>query len=473
MHKHIVILIILSLFMGNAYLCTGQEMPSRKKVGLVLGGGGAKGAAEVGVLKVLEEAGIPIDYIAGTSIGAIVGGLYSIGYDVEDLDSLFRNQDWIFLLSDQVKRESTALLSKEEKEKYLLHVPFSKERKVSLPSGYVTGQNIVNLFSKLTVGYHWVDDFSKLPIPFRCVTVDLVEGREAVLSSGSLPMAMRASMSIPGVFAPVEWDDMLLVDGGALNNLPVDVVREMGAEVIICVDLSTGWKNREELKSVSTVVDQLISIMAQPKYRKNKTDADLYINPSLKGFTAASFQSEAIDTMIVRGEQAAREKWDDLLALRNFIYHNNDNVSSEPSDKAQRPHYDRNYPVSKIRIEGIEGKEEEWIRKKIPLQEQSEISPEEVDRTLSMLQGLDIFSRVEYRLENTAPYDLVFLLEPKEHRRINIGARIDTEELASILTNISNNQQLSTLHHYTVTACISRNPYLETEYEFGHLFVAK
>lgn len=139
-----------------------------------------------------------------------------------------------------MKREAKSFLSKEEKEKYWLHIPFSKERKVSLPTGYVTGQNIVNLFSKLTVGYHQVEDFSKLPTPFCCVTVDLVAGREVVLASGSLPMAMRASMSIPGMFAPVEWNNMLLVDGGALNNLPVDVVRDMGAEVIICVDLSTG-----------------------------------------------------------------------------------------------------------------------------------------------------------------------------------------------------------------------------------------
>ena len=297
-----------------------QSQHFRKKVGLVLGGGGAKGAAEVGVLKVLEEADIPIDYIAGTSIGAIVGGLYAIGYDAADIDSLYRNQNWIFLLSDQVKRESETFLSKEEREKYIVHIPLSKERKVSLPAGYVKGQNIFNLFSKLTVGYHQVDDFSNLPIPFRCVAVDLVDGKEVVFSSGSLPMAMRASMSIPGVFAPVEWKGKMLVDGGALNNLPVDVAKEMGADVIICVDLSTGWKKKEELKSPSAVVEQLIGMMGQTKYRKNMAEADLYINPSLKGFSAASFQPEAIDTMIQRGELAARQKWGELMDLKKYIY---------------------------------------------------------------------------------------------------------------------------------------------------------
>ena len=453
-----------------------QQLHPRKKVGLVLGGGGAKGAAEVGVLKVLEEADIPIDYIAGTSIGAIVGGLYAIGYDAADIDSLYRNQDWLFLLSDQVKRESETFLSKEEREKYIVHIPLSKERKVSLPTGYVKGQNIFNLFSKLTVGYHQVDDFSNLPIPYRCVAVDLVDGKEVVFSSGSLPMAMRASMSIPGVFAPVEWKGKMLVDGGALNNLPVDVAREMGADVIICVDLSTGWKKKEELKSASSVVDQLIAMMGQTKYRKNKMETDLYINPSLKGFTAASFQPEAIDTMIQRGELAARQKWGELMDLKKTIYADacdSVNIQIMPHEKPQKPSHTEVYHIGSICIEGIGGEEEEWIRKKIALRDDSEVSPEEIDGTLAMLRGLNIFSRVEYRLSNDEPYELVFMLEPNESRRISVGARFDTQDLATVIAQISNNQQFSTRHHYALTGRISRNPFLEMKYAYGNLFGAK
>ena len=446
-----------------------QSQHSRKKVGLVLGGGGAKGAAEVGVLKVLEEADIPIDYIAGTSIGAIVGGLYAIGYDAADIDSLYRNQDWIFLLSDQVKRESETFLSKEEREKYIVYIPLSKERKVSLPAGYVKGQNIFNLFSKLTVGYHQVDDFSNLPIPFRCVAVDLVDGKEVVFSSGSLPMAMRASMSIPGVFAPVEW-----------NNLPVDVAKEMGADVIICVDLSTGWKKKEELKSPSAVVEQLISMMGQTKYRKNMAEADLYINPSLKGFSAASFQPEAIDTMIQRGELAARQKWGELMDLKKYIYADvpdsimqNEILKDQKLLKLQKPLHTEAYHIGRIRIEGIGGEEEEWIRKKIALRDDSEVTPGDIDATLAMLRGLNIFSRVEYRLSNDEPYELVFMLEPNESRRISVGARFDTQDLASVIAQISNNQQFSTRHHYALTGRISRNPFLEMKYAYGNLFGAK
>ena len=217
-----------------------QASAQRKKVGLVLGGGGAKGAAEIGVLKVLEEADIPIDYIVGTSIGSIVGGLYSIGYNAHELDSLYRSQDWLFLLKDEVNRKDWTFLSREEREKYLLHVSLSGKKKPSLLSGAVAGQNIYNLFSNLTIGYHNVPSFSKLPIPFSCVAVDIVSGNEVILDSGSLPMAMRSSMSIPGVFLPVERGNGLLIDGGALNNFPADIVKKMGADILIGVDLSTG-----------------------------------------------------------------------------------------------------------------------------------------------------------------------------------------------------------------------------------------
>ena len=480
--RMILCLLFLLGFMWHTPMQALQPMHSspslhpRKKVGLVLGGGGAKGAAEVGVLKVLEEAGIPIDYIAGTSIGAIVGGLYAIGYDAADIDSLYRNQDWLFLLSDQVKRESETFLSKEEREKYIVHIPLSKERKVLLPTGYVKGQNIFNLFSKLTVGYHQVDDFSNLPIPYRCVAVDLVDGKEVVFSSGSLPMAMRASMSIPGVFAPVEWKGKMLVDGGALNNLPVDVAREMGADVIICVDLSTGWKKKEELKSPSAVVEQLIGMMGQTKYRKNMAEADLYINPSLKGFSAASFQPEAIDTMIQRGELAARQKWGELMDLKKYIYAeacDSVNIQIMSHEKLQKPSHTEVYHIGSIRIEGIDGEEEEWIRKKIALRDDSEVSPQEIDGTLAMLRGLNIFSRVEYRLSNDEPYELVFMLEPNESRRISVGARFDTQDLATVIAQISNNQQFSTRHHYALTGRISRNPFLEMKYAYGNLFGAK
>lgn len=464
MTKHLFVLILFLL----TSLCNHAQ--ERKKVALVLGGGGAKGAAEVGVIKVLEEAKIPIDYVVGTSIGAIVGGLYSIGYDAQDLDSLFRGQDWLFLLSDQVNRKDKTLFSKEEKDTYVISVPFSIKKKTPMPAGYVVGQNIVNLFSRLTVGYHQMDSFNKLPIPFACVTVDLLSGKEIVLSSGSLPMAMRASMSIPGAFVPVEWNDMMLIDGGVLNNFPIDVARRMGADIIIGIDLSNGWKDKDKLTSIPAVLDQIISIMGREKYKENRHAADLYIHPELKEYNATSFQPEAIDTMLIRGEKAAREKWNELLALRHVIYNGKEpSVKQYLSEKAKVIKTD-SLPIKQIIFKGISKQEEEWIRRKIPLKENSNIRLEDLDRSLSILRGLSIFSKVEYQFTNSAPYNLVFNLEEEHYMHINIGGRFDTEDVFSILINASNQQTLSKGHHYSLTTRIAQNPYLQLDYTYGGLY---
>lgn len=454
--------------------CFSDVNAQRKKVGLVLGGGGAKGAAEVGVLKVLEEAGIPIDYIVGTSIGSIVGGLYSIGYRSQALDSLFRTQDWIFLLSDQVKRQDVSAFSKDERERYLLRVPLSLKKNTPMAAGLVTGQNIYNLFSNMTIGYHDVPSFSNLPIPFACIAVDIVAGKEAVLSSGSLPLAMRSSMSIPGVFSPVEMGNMLLIDGGALNNFPADVVKRMGADIIIGIDLSTGWKKKEDLGSLPNVLSQLINIMGENKYLQNKKLPDLYINPHLKGYGPASFQKADIDSMISLGERAARAQWGDIIALKQRIYAN-----ATDSEKIAAKQPVRNIPkeqlvqIDSVKMEGVGEDVESWIRKKIKISDHSTVSTADIGHAISMLQGLDIFSSVEYKLNNDEPADLTFVLKEKDYKSINVGVRFDTEEIASILLNTSNEKKLGTNHHYAITGRLSKNPYLKVGYNYGNYFNPK
>ena len=190
----------------------------RKKVAVVLGGGGAKGVAHIGVLKVLEEVGIPIDIVAGTSMGAIVGGLYAIGYSPDEIKRMVELQDWDMLLSDKVKRSHLLFPEKEKAERYIVSLPFGLEKKDRVIDGVVKG-----LFSDLTIGYHDSADFNSFLIPFACVAVDMVSGKDYVFHKGSLPLAMRASMAIPAVFTPVRLDSMVLVDGGLNNNYPVDV----------------------------------------------------------------------------------------------------------------------------------------------------------------------------------------------------------------------------------------------------------
>jgi len=216
MKKQIFSTLVFAMCLILPFSVYSQEQ--RKKVGVVLSGGGAKGVAHIKALKVIEEAGIPIDYIVGTSMGSIVGGLYAIGYTPEQLDSMVRKQDWTFLLSDRIKRSAMSLTERERSAKYIVSLPFTKNPKAAMSGGIIKGQNLANLFSDLTMGYHDSINFNKLPIPFACVSANVVNGDQIVFHDGVLSTAMRASMAIPGVFTPVRKDSMILVDGGIVNG---------------------------------------------------------------------------------------------------------------------------------------------------------------------------------------------------------------------------------------------------------------
>ncbi|MEG1586311.1 MAG: patatin-like phospholipase family protein, partial [Bacteroidales bacterium] len=435
----------------------------RKTVGLVLGGGGAKGAAHVGVLKVLEEAGIPIDYIAGTSIGAIVGAFYACGHDAHEIDSLMRQLNWKLLLSDQSPHNNLFYHTKEKEWKYVLNLPIKKQ--ISLPAGIINGQNILNLFSDLTVGYHDLSSFNNLPIPFACVATDLTKGNSITLDSGSLPLAMRASMSIPGIFMPVTLDSMILVDGGVLNNLPTNVVKAMGADITIGVDLSTGKLTNEDLKTFNGVVEKIVDMMGNKEYLQNKKELDLCLNPDLKGFGTMSFSTGAMDSMYQSGIEVARKHLPEILALKDKIYNNDttlvaplkpmDNKGWNPNDTIQ---------IANIYFDSIPPKEYKWFKKKANLVENSRVTIREINHAISVLDGLDLFSSVTYKLSDSTPADLTFILEKKALNQINIGFRFDTESMASILLNTTFSQKFFKGSELSVTAKLDKNPYLSLEY---------
>lgn len=274
MKKHLSLILVLLPVLFLALPALAQE---RKKVGVVLSGGGAKGVAHIQALKVIEEAGIPIDYIVGTSMGSIIGGLYSIGYTPQQLDSMVRKQDWMFLLSDRVKRSAMSLNEREKSEKYVFSFPFTKSPKDAVSGGIIKGQNLANLFTELTVGYHDSVDFNKLPIPFACVSQNIVNGEQIVFHNGILATAMRASMAIPGVFTPVRKDSMILIDGGMINNYPVDVARSMGADIIIGVDVQNNLKGIDKLNSAPDILSQIIDLTTKNQPSKQcRPDRYLY-----------------------------------------------------------------------------------------------------------------------------------------------------------------------------------------------------
>lgn len=307
------------LFIGLLFLPMFLWGQSRPKVAVVLSGGGAKGAAHIGALKVIEEAGIPVDYVVGTSMGAIVGGLYAIGYTPQQLDSMARAQNWKFLLSDAPNPKDLLLDDRLKSERYVLSIPYSFKSGNVLEAGIIKGKNLARLFSTLTYGYQDSANFSRLPIPFACVSENLANGTEVVFHKGILATAMRSSMSIPGVFAPIYLDSMVLVDGGMVNNYPVDVALAMGADLIVGVDVQSPLLDASELKSVKDIFGQIINLQGEKKYLENLRKTNVHIKVDVNGYSAASFSKEAIDTLIVRGEQAARKDWDKLVGLRNQL----------------------------------------------------------------------------------------------------------------------------------------------------------
>lgn len=431
MKKHLLFLLIALL--TASVTIAERATPQRKKVGLVLSGGGAKGMAHIGALKVIEEAGIPIDYIVGTSMGSIIGGLYAIGYTPEQMDSMVRKQDWQFLLSDRTPRSNKNMAERETDEQFIISVPFSKTAIREVTGGLIKGQNISNLFSQLTLGYHDSIDFNRLPIPFACVAEDIVKGEEKVFHHGILATAMRASMAIPGVFTPVRLDGMVLVDGGVVNNYPVNVARQMGADYIIGIDVQSELKPASELSNAGSILGQLIDLMGQDLYLKNKAETNTYIKVNVKGYSAASFTQPAIDSLIVRGEEAARQNYERLLKLKRSMGLDDD-YRPMPRDKYEPTDW---IMVNKIHFDGLDEKDTKWIMKRCDLEENGLNNIRRIEETTSIIRANTSYSNVSYKLTHAddGRFDLTYTVSKKMENRINVGIRFDSEEIASLLIN--------------------------------------
>lgn len=282
------------------------------KIGLVLSGGGAKGLAHIGVIKVLEEAGVRIDYIGGTSAGAMVGALYASGYNAKELDSILRSYNFLKLIQNPSSRELYSFFQKENSEKYALSLPI-KNGMIGLPVALSRGQNMLNELSFLTRHVHHITNFKKLPIPFYCIATNIETGSQVVLEKGFLPQAIRASGAFPSVFEPVRIDNQYLVDGGIVNNFPVDIMYNKNIDVIIGVDVQGNLEKKENLDSALKVVMQIVSFQMynDKEYKENKTD--IYIKPNLKNNTVSSFDN--ISEIIKSGEVAARKEMDFLVSI--------------------------------------------------------------------------------------------------------------------------------------------------------------
>lgn len=408
-----------------------RRTQKRPTVALVLSGGGAKGAAEVGAIKYIEELGLPIDLVCGTSIGGLVGGLYSMGYNSADLQELFVSQDWGVTLSDNVSNDYISYPIKEFKSKTIYSLDIGRNQSLStvatLPSGYIYGFNVNNLFSSLAVGYSGDISFAEdLPIPFSCVAADIVTCKAYNWTGGSISKALRSTMSIPGLFAPVRHEDMTLVDGGVRNNFPADLAKEMGADYIIGISLRADPSEPKSINHIGNILNQFITMLNKEVYDDNLSEADIVISPDLHGYGMLSFNPTAVNSLVDSGYAAAKSKETELLALRAKVGsgYADPRLVRKATDISKKP-----VKVSSISFEGLDDEDVSLISRMISLDASKELDKAAIDEAMGILQASAYFAEVKYSLRGASePYDLVFECTLAPVNKLGFGLRGDTEE---------------------------------------------
>lgn len=392
------------IFVWVSLASFGQEKRTDDvKVGLVLSGGGAKGLAHIGALKVIEEAGVRIDYIGGTSMGAVIGALYASGYSAQQLDSIFRETDFSTLIQDDIPRSAKTFYEKQEAEKYALVLPFDNF-KVGLPSGFSKGQNVYNLLSKLTSHVSDISDFSRLPIPFFCVATNVETGKEVILDHGYLPRAVTASGALPSLFSPVVIDDKVLIDGGVVNNYPIKEVKAKGMDIIIGVDVQDSLKSRNELQSAFDVLVQINNYRTIHDMKQKSKETDIYIHPKIKDFSVVSF-SEGVK-IVASGETAAKSKLPQLkqIAARQ---------KTEPRPSVKMETRDSIF-IKEVRIEGNQKYTRSYVLGKLKLRTPYKISYEKFSQGINNLSATGNFQDINYQFIEDGNDQNILLLKLRE-----------------------------------------------------------
>ena len=457
---------------------------ARPKIGLVLSGGGAKGAAHIGVLKYIEEAGIPIDYIAGTSMGSIVGGLYAMGYSSDEILSIITDVDWDRLISNQVDRQKTSYASKIEDRTQNITIPFSVQTdeeelqsrsfKNSLPTGIVSGDNVLNLFNSLSIGYSDPVSFNDFPIPFLCIATNMLNGEADVLDKGIVSKALRASMAIPILFDPVKIDNALYADGGLLNNFPAEQCRAMGADFIIGVSMSAGLEdNPDNLRSILSQVSQLKTIITDREFDNYHKMCDIFISPDLKGVGMLSFDAESVARVTQSGYEAAEMQAENFKALKEQILSATSSETDCPTPKKARNILKEKVMVSKIEMEGVSEDIEKWMRRKCTVTIGEEVCKDDIDKSVSIYYGTGNYNSITYTLheDSTAEdaYILRFKFVENQPHDIGFGFRFDSQDMLSVLMNIGINSNRMSGFKTDISTKLGGNQWFKANFSYGHM----
>ncbi|MBI9053241.1 MAG: patatin-like phospholipase family protein [Bacteroidales bacterium] len=465
-HKLISLFIIFNLFSISLFSQTAnseQEL-KRPKVGLVLSGGGAKGFAYIGLLKVLEEVNMPLDYIGGSSMGAIIAALYSVGYSPETITKIINEQDWESFISDIQDRKYTTYEEKLFGDKYVLSIPIEKKifaLSKSLNSSFNIDLMLNNLFSP---AIH-IQDFNKLPIPFLCMGTDLITGEAVVLNKGNLARAVRASMAIPGYFSPTEYDGKFLVDGGVVNNYPAEQVKAMGADIIIGGDTQSGLKkNMNELTSMTTILDQVVSFSRVDANKKGKESTDYYVNIKMPYGT---LDFNKIDSIIVIGEKVARAHYSELKTLADSINNIEPFVSNRSNIQPSKL-----INIDQVLWPELNTKGKERFNSFFEDISHSNTSISKLEENMFQLNGTKNFNELRYEFEAIGKDSVNMKIEAAKKNKGTLAAGVHYDNVydGSILLNLTLRNINGGRAKFFSDLVLGRNPRLKTMFIINNGF---
>ncbi len=423
--------IFIILFLFSACVMSAQQKSNQDiKVGLVLSGGGAKGLAHIGVLKIIDSLGVRIDYIAGTSMGAVIGSLYASGYSGKQIDSIFKKVDFDDIISDNLPRAAKTFYERENEEKYALTLPFEKF-KIKLPSAISSGQNNYNLLSRLTLHVCDIDDFSKLPIPFFCIATNIETGQAVILDKGNLAQAVTASSAFPSLFKPIIINNQILIDGGVVNNYPIDELKAKGVDIIIGVDVQDDLASRKDLTSATDILFQINNFRTINEMKLKSKKTDVYIKPNIDDFSVVSFRRG--EEIVKNGEKAAQQN---ISALKD--------IAAKQSSERQYFKISQvpdSLKINNIIIKGNKNYTRSYILGKLKIKANEKISYKHFTDGVNNIVATHNFDNFTYKLSSdstTEEFDLyIEVVESEITTFLKLGVHYDDLYKSAVLINVT------------------------------------
>lgn len=455
-YKSAIIVFYILLFQ-NAF---AQSNPKRPKIGLTLSGGGAKGLVHIGILEALDSAGLKVDYITGTSMGSVVGGLYAAGYSGDTIERIARSLDWDVLFSTAPQINSVSIEEKEAFNKYAVEIPF-QHGKFDLGKGIIEGQELWLKFAELFQPVYNINDFNKLPIPFACIGTDLATGNAITMDHGNIITCIRASMAIPAVFTPVQYEGKTLVDGGIVDNFPVLVAKKMGADIVIGVNLNKGLDKAEDLKTSLDILMQMAFFKDAADFEKNREQCNIYITPDLKGNSAGSFANS--DSIIDIGKKYSRLYYPIFKHLAdslNALY-----PPTEPFAKDRLPKI-KTMSISKYTVTGLDKTTEKFFFGLSGLHSGKTYSYKEQAESIRNIYGSRYYKSIKYDFVplDSGQTEMRFKVQENPLTAVKFALNYNSYTKLSLIGNITSRDLLFKESRASATLSLSENPRAFLEY---------